>query len=94
MDILGKYQQEHPDASPQKIEWGPSNDYGFFTRLVMKLSRGKIQDERQANFVLLAVVGIVFLITAVIVIRIISGGGPDITEKDLQLTPPSSTDQQ
>lgn len=96
MDILGKYQQERPETSPspQKTEWGPSNEYGFFIRVVMKLSGGKIRDEKQANLVLLAVTGIMLLISTIIIIRIISGGGPTITGEDIKLTPPSATGQQ
>lgn len=100
MDILGKYQQEHPEAfqnppsSKPDSSWEPSNEYSFLIRTVMKLSGGRIRDEKRANLILLAVTGITLLISALIIIHIINDGGPTIMEEDLKLTPPSATDQQ
>lgn len=57
MDILGKYEQEHPIAVPQSIQRQQA-EYGFFIRLVMSMSAGKIRDRRHASYVLLVAAGI------------------------------------
>ena len=64
MDILEQYEKENPEV---KIpEWQPSEDHGFLIRLVIRLSQGRIQEEKQANYVLLVIIGILFLITILI----------------------------
>lgn len=66
MDILAEYEKQNQkpiQASPQRQ---PTDEYGFFIRLVMRLSGGKIENIRQASYVLLAAAGLV-MITAIVV---------------------------
>ncbi len=61
MDLLEQYEKQNPrvvQAAPQRR---PTDEYGFFIRLVMRLSNGKIQNIRQASYVLLAAAGVVML---------------------------------
>ncbi|MBI3442619.1 MAG: hypothetical protein HY007_02540 [Candidatus Sungbacteria bacterium] len=54
MDILGEYEKQNPQpvrAAPQRQL---ADEYGFFIRLVMRLSGWKIENSRQASYVLLA----------------------------------------
>lgn len=54
MDILGEYEKQNPQpvqAAPQR-QLAP--EYGFFIRLVMRLSGRRIENARQASYVLLA----------------------------------------
>ncbi|MBI3420880.1 MAG: hypothetical protein HY006_02350 [Candidatus Sungbacteria bacterium] len=67
MDILGKYDQEHPQAVPQASQWRPPAEYGFFVRTVMRISGGRIRDTRQAGIVLLVCTGIFLLLSVIIV---------------------------
>ena len=55
MDILGEYDRQHPVASTpiQRTASSPQAEYGFFIRLVIKLSGGKIENGRQASIALL-----------------------------------------
>ena len=64
MDILGEYERQNLDAPTQTRRAVPySQQYGFFIRLVMRLSGGRITDARQATYVLLGVAGVIFLIS-------------------------------
>ena len=64
MDILEQYEKENPEV---KIpEWQTSQDYSFLVRLVMRISGGRIQEEKQANYVLFVAVGIMFLVAILI----------------------------
>lgn len=53
MDILSQYQQEHPEAFREAPKQQSSDGYGFFIRLVLRLSGGRVRDARQAARVLL-----------------------------------------
>lgn len=63
MDILSQYEQENPEASKPQPAWQSSGEYGFFIRLVMRLSGGKIQNETQANYVLFVFIAIAVIIS-------------------------------
>lgn len=66
MDILQAYEKQRPQpiqASPQRQ---PTDEYGFFIRLVMRLSNGKIQNVKQASYVLLAAAGVILLAAALV----------------------------
>lgn len=72
MDILEAYEKQNPQpvrAAPQRQ---PTDEYGFFIRLVMRLSNGKIQNIRQASYVLLAAAGVI-LLAAILVFLEASG---------------------
>ncbi|MBI4224705.1 MAG: hypothetical protein HY617_00060 [Candidatus Sungbacteria bacterium] len=71
MDILEAYEKNQPKAQSQNVlptegqllaqRYAP--DTGFFIRLVMKLSGGRIQNNRQASYVLLGIAGIIMIIS-------------------------------
>ncbi len=72
MDILEAYEKQNPQpirAAPQRQL---TDEYGFFIRLVMRLSGGKIENTRQASMVLLAVSGVIILVT--VAVFFFSGG--------------------
>ncbi|MEK7074358.1 MAG: hypothetical protein AAB968_01175 [Patescibacteria group bacterium] len=66
MDILAQYEKENPEPSSRAPQWEPSEEYGGLTRFVIRLSKGKIQNEKQANTVLLALAVCMFIITLII----------------------------
>lgn len=71
MDILEQYEKQNPEASSRVPEWEPSEEYGGLTRFVIRLSRGRIQNEKQINTMLIAVAVCMFIITIII---LFSGG--------------------
>ncbi len=75
MDILAQYEKENPEPSSRTPQWEPSEEYGGLTRFVIRLSKGKIQNEKQANTVLLALAVCMFII-ALIILFGGSGGLP------------------
>ena len=60
MDILGQYEKQTQNVPLSAPQWQPSDDHGFLIGLVIKISRGKISDERQATFVLAIIAGVGF----------------------------------
>ncbi|MBI3420874.1 MAG: hypothetical protein HY006_02320 [Candidatus Sungbacteria bacterium] len=62
MDILGKYEQGQPQTVTPVVSPTSSSEYGFFVRLVMRLSGGRIHNARQANVALLIACGVMVLI--------------------------------
>lgn len=62
MDILGKYEADRPQVIKQPHQFRTAPEYGFFVRIVMRLSGDRIQDARQASMVLLGCAGVCFLI--------------------------------
>ena len=62
MDLLSQYKQEHPESFEEKQTWTPPNEYGFFIRLVMRASGGKIRDVNTASRILLGAVVIMILV--------------------------------
>ena len=61
MDILAKYEKENPQQqTPQHMYGDLSDNQDFLIGLVMRFSRGKIQNVRQANIVL--IIGIIIML--------------------------------
>ena len=60
MDILGQYEKQTQNVPLSTPQWQPSNEHGFLIGLVIKISGGKISDERQATFVLAIIAGVGF----------------------------------
>jgi len=52
MDLLEQYKQQHPEMAQNVPVWSPPREYGFFIRLVMRMSGGKIRDVNTASYVL------------------------------------------
>lgn len=63
MDILSQYKQDHPEAFRPGPQWEPPKEYGFFIRLAMRLSGGRIRDINQASYALTIAVAVVLLIS-------------------------------
>ena len=63
MDLLSQYKQDHPEAFRDAPKWQPPKEYGFFIRLVMRLSGGKIRDINKASYALAIAAAVVFLIS-------------------------------
>lgn len=67
MDILEKYNQENPPVPvSQTSQWESSEEYSFLVCMVMKWSGGKIQNERQANYVLIGIAVVMMIATFII----------------------------
>lgn len=69
--------------------WHPSEDFsnkkkpGFgnkLANLIIKISGGMIKDERRANYALLALIAIIFIISFVVVFNATSSPAPSATE--------------
>jgi len=67
MDILQQYEKDLPQVSRQVPQWESSGEYGGLVRLVVRFSGGRIENERQANFVLIVTAVIIFGISLLIV---------------------------
>lgn len=72
MDILGAYEKQNQPIAQPIVQRAQSPEYGFFIRLVMRLSGGRIENARQASYVLLGAV-VVILIVAIVVFLGASG---------------------
>lgn len=88
MDILEQYEKQNPtqEQAPQDIYGGSSGDYGPIVSFVMRISQGRIQNERQANTVLIAVAVGIIIISVLIVMF---SGTPQGESREL-LFPPGS----
>lgn len=81
MDILQEYEKNQPKAPPQSaaqtqeqlIRQRYAPDAGFFVRLVMKLSGGRIENSRQASLVLLGTAIGIFVISVLVFFFSFSG---------------------
>ena len=67
MGLLENYREQHPEAFRDKPKWESPREYGFFIRLVMRLSAGRIHDVNTASYVLLGA-AVFIMIVAVVVI--------------------------
>lgn len=69
MDILAQYEKQNPEQKqvPQNMYNDQSEEYGAIIRLVMKVSDGRIQNERQANTVLIIAAGIMIIISLLLI---------------------------
>lgn len=88
MDILEQYNKENQTQkqNPQNMYMGPSGDYGPIVSFVMRISQGKIQNESQANFVLL-IAAISIIIMSVLIVMF--AGTPQGESRE-HLFPPGS----
>ena len=91
MDILAQYEKENPEQkqASQEMYGNQSQDVGPIVSFVMRISQGKIENEKQANVVLLIIAGIIAVVAIIIFIstRVESGGVPlpyEQTYKPLQ----------
>ncbi len=75
MDLLEQYKQQHPEVLQPASTWSPPREYGFFIRLVMRLSGGKIRDINQASYVLAIAGAVIVVISTAIFIYDFSGSG-------------------
>ena len=66
MDLLSQYKQDHPEEFREKPQWESSREYGFFIRLVMRLSAGKIRDVSKAAYVLAIAAAAVFTFAVIL----------------------------
>mgnify|MGYP001577440866 CR=1 len=76
MDLLEQYKKQYPETFKQKPQWQPSDEYGFFIRLVMRLSRGRVRDTRQAARVLLIAAAVILLLSLFFFVGV-PGFGPE-----------------
>lgn len=67
MDLLHRYyeQTKKPIMKRQIVSTSMSGESGF-VRLVMRISGGKIHDARTANYLLLAVAGVLMVVALVV----------------------------
>ena len=63
MGLLENYKEQNPEAFREAPKWRPPQEYGFFIRLVMRLSGGRVRDINQASYVLLIAAAIVALLS-------------------------------
>ena len=89
MDILAQYEKENPSPKESQTETytEQSGDYGPIVSFVMRISRGKIQNEPQANFVLL-IAAISIMIISVLIL--VFSGTPQGESRE-HLFPPGSS---
>jgi len=67
MDILKQYEKQNPEVHSQApAQLQLSEDIGFLVRMTMKLSGGRIQNERQANKVLIGIVCLMAITAALV----------------------------
>ena len=88
MDILKQYNQQFPEANKPAPQWQPPEEYGAIVRLAIKLSGGRIRDEKQANAVLIAIAIVFFILTAWL---LFSSGSPSGGENLLKKFPPGTS---
>ena len=88
MDILEQYEKQNPtqEQIPRDMYGESSENYGPIVSFVMRVSRGRIQNEQQANTVLIiAAVGII-----IISVLILMFSGAPQGESREHLFPPGS----
>ena len=87
MGILERYEKQFPEANKPAPQWQPSSEYGFFVKLVMKLSGGRIQDEAKANYVLLGA-ALLLVIIAILIFFFGSADSVSIHNEQIQVQQP------
>jgi hypothetical protein len=75
MDILAEYEKQRPQVIQQTVRRSESSEYGFFIRLVMRLSSGRITNTRQVSLVLAAAAGVMIFLALIIFFLVSSGEG-------------------
>ena len=66
MDILKQYEQKNTQEPRQTPQWEGSQKYGEVARFVIRLSGGRIQNDRQVNIVLVGIKAVAALATFII----------------------------
>lgn len=89
MDILTQYEKENPEQKQvlQEMYGNKPQDYGPIVSLVMRFSGGRIQNEQQANMVLISFAAGIIIIS----ILILSSSGAPKGESREDLFPPGSS---
>ena len=83
MGLLENYKEQNPSAFREKQKRSPSDDYGFFIRLVMSASGGRIRDANTASYVLLGAAVFIMIVAGALVISNFNLlPGPRFTEED------------
>ena len=67
MDILKQYEKQFPEIKKAAPQWEEPAQYGFFIRLIMRLSGGRINNETQASYVLIAVAALMIVVSLFII---------------------------
>lgn len=80
MDILEKYEKENPQLFSQTPSGEPSEEYGVLPRLVIRFFGGRIENERQANFVLVIVAVLLVALSAFFLSRRSGSRMPSMSE--------------
>lgn len=68
MDLLSQYRKDHPEVFQPGSQWQPPKEYGFFIRLVMRLSGGRIRDVNTASYALLGAAVLIFVAALAVII--------------------------
>ena len=76
MGILENYKEQNPSAFREAPKWQPPREYGFFIRMVMRLSGGRIREVNKAAQVLAIAVAVVFVVSLFLFLS--GGGGPKL----------------
>ena len=63
MGLLENYKEQNPEAFREAPKWRPPQEYGFFIRMVMRMSGGRIRDVDRAAYVL-AIAAAIILVTS------------------------------
>ncbi len=85
MDILSQYKKDNPAYLQSAPVPSFSQGNGFFSRLVIRLSGGKIQSERQANIFLAAGAVIILSISLILFLR--QGKDTHVSSERIMLPP-------
>lgn len=68
MDILSQYEKQ--DTKPDAFKWQSPSEYSFLIRLVMNISGGRIKEVEKANYVLLGMAALIFILSLILVLRL------------------------
>ena len=67
MDILKQYEKQVSEINKAAPQREALSEYGFFIRLVMRLSGGRIHNETQASYVLIAAAALMIIASLFII---------------------------
>lgn len=76
----------HPSEDPN-INRSKSGFGGKLASLIIKISGGMVKDEKQANYVILGLVAIIFIISFVIFLNATSSPAPTAAPSEMQAMP-------
>ena len=63
MGLLENYREQNPEAFMEKPKWQAPKEYGFFIRLVMRMSGGRIRDINKAAYALAIAAAVMFVVS-------------------------------